>query len=89
MKHESMPCLAKDNSLNVNLSSRQKEVLIWTARGKTTWETSVILKCAEATVNYHLKQVFRKLQATNKSHAVSLALGLGLLWAGSQSHGPR
>ncbi|WP_430644541.1 LuxR C-terminal-related transcriptional regulator [Bradyrhizobium frederickii] len=29
------------------------------AQGKTTWETAVIMKCAEATVDYHLKQVFR------------------------------
>ncbi len=63
----------------VRLSSRQREVLIWTAQGKTTWETSIIMKCAEATVNYHLKQVFRKLRVTNKTHAVSRALNLGLI----------
>jgi LuxR family quorum-sensing transcriptional regulator LasR len=61
------------------LSARQLEALSWTAQGKTSWETAIIMHCTEATVNYHLKQVFRKLQVTNKTHAVSKALGLGLL----------
>ena len=60
------------------LSPRQREVLQWTALGKTTWETSVIMNCAEATVNYHLKQIFRRLGVNNKTHAVSRAIELGL-----------
>lgn len=68
----------------IRLSRRQEEVLKWTAQGKTSWETSVILQCAEATVNYHLKQVFRKLGVTNKPHAVSKALRLGLIGADLQ-----
>jgi DNA-binding CsgD family transcriptional regulator len=63
----------------VRLSPRQREVLMWSAEGKTTWETSIIMKCTEATVNYHLRQVIRKLDATNKTHAVSRALHLGLI----------
>jgi LuxR family quorum-sensing transcriptional regulator LasR len=63
----------------VRLSPRQREVLTWSAEGKTTWETSVIIQCTEATVNYHLRQVIRKLEATNKTHAVSRALHLGLI----------
>jgi LuxR family transcriptional regulator, quorum-sensing system regulator LasR len=64
---------------SVRLSPRQREVLMWSAEGKTTWETSIIMKCTEATVNYHLRQVIRKLDATNKTHAVSRALHLGLI----------
>jgi len=66
-------------STGVRLSPRQREVLNWTAQGKTTWETSRIMQCTEAAVNYHLKQIFRKLQATNKTHAVSRAMKLGLI----------
>jgi DNA-binding CsgD family transcriptional regulator len=61
------------------LSVRQLEALRWTAQGKTSWEAAVIMRCTEATVNYHLKQVFRKLEVVNKTHAVSKALDLGLL----------
>jgi len=60
------------------LSPRQRAVLQWTALGKTTWETSVIMKCTEATVNYHLKQIFRRLGVNNKAHAVSRAIERGL-----------
>jgi DNA-binding CsgD family transcriptional regulator len=63
----------------IRLSPRQREVLTWSAEGKTTWETSVIIKCTEATVNYHLRQAIRKLEAANKTHAVSRALHLGLI----------
>jgi DNA-binding CsgD family transcriptional regulator len=63
----------------VYLSPQQREVLRWTAAGKTTWEVSVIMRCTEANVNYHLKQLFGKLQANNKTHAVSKAMQLGLI----------
>jgi len=69
---------------NPQLSPRQLEVLWWTAHGKTTWETSVIMQCTEATVNYHLKQVFRKLKVFNKTHAVSTALERGLMTTNSR-----
>lgn len=69
----------RTGTANIQLSLRQREVLIWTAQGKTTWETSRIMQCTESTVNYHLKQVFRKLQANNKTHAVTRALDLGLI----------
>ena len=79
---------AETPSASVRLSSRQREVLIWTAQRKTTWETSMIMKCAEATVNYHLKQVFRKLRVTNKIHAVSRAVSLGLIDVDAHSEQP-
>ena len=63
----------------VTLSPRQMEVLRWTALGKTTWETAIIMSCATATVNYHLKQIFKKLDVTSKTHAVARAIGKGLL----------
>lgn len=71
--------VAEESFVNVRLSSRQREVLIWTAQGKTTWEISIIIERTEATVNYHLKQLFKKLQVANKTHAVSRALNLGLI----------
>jgi len=77
---------AKESSVptSTRLSPRQLEVLTWTAQGKTTWETSVIMRCTEATVNYHLKQVFRKLEVSNKTHAVSRAFNLGLMTTNSR-----
>jgi LuxR family transcriptional regulator, quorum-sensing system regulator LasR len=61
------------------LSARQYEVLAWSAQGKTCWETAVLMQCSEATVHYHLKQVFRKLDVVNKTQAVSRAMAEGIL----------
>jgi LuxR family quorum-sensing transcriptional regulator LasR len=77
--HPSLGAIQSVDDGPVRLSPRQREVLTWSAEGKTTWETSIIIKCTEATVNYHLRQVIRKLEATNKTHAVWRALRLGLI----------
>jgi LuxR family quorum-sensing transcriptional regulator LasR len=78
--HPGLPDVnSPDMDKPTKLSARQQEVLKWTALGKTSWETSIIMNCSVMTVNYHLRQVFRKLSATNKAHAVSIAMSLGLL----------
>jgi DNA-binding CsgD family transcriptional regulator len=56
------------------LSPREVEVLSWLKDGKTSWEISVILGCSERAVNFHLQNLFKKLQATNRTHAVAIAL---------------
>ncbi|WHS32564.1 helix-turn-helix transcriptional regulator [Brucella sp. NM4] len=38
------------------LTEQEKNVLYWTAEGKTQWEISVILGIAETTVKTHLKK---------------------------------
>src|SRR5262245_26530581 len=63
----------------VQLTRRQKEILSWVAEGKTSWEISVIMRCKEVTVNYHMKGIFKRLCATNKAHAVCKAMQIGLL----------
>jgi len=64
---------------NVQLTRKQHETLSWVAEGKTSWEISVIMRCKEETINYHVKGILRRLCATNKAHAVSKAMRLGLL----------
>jgi LuxR family transcriptional regulator, quorum-sensing system regulator BjaR1 len=56
------------------LSDRERDVLSWAARGKTTRDTSEILKISTETVDTHLMNARRKLGATNKSHAIALAI---------------
>ncbi|MBZ9921929.1 autoinducer binding domain-containing protein [Mesorhizobium sp. BR1-1-7] len=52
------------------LSDREREILQWTAAGKTAWEVSVILGISESTVNTHLRNIRQKLNAANIAHAV-------------------
>lgn len=39
-----------------NITDRQRDCLLWIARGKSDWETSQILGLSEATVIRHMKQ---------------------------------
>ncbi|MER9222945.1 LuxR family transcriptional regulator [Mesorhizobium sp. M0644] len=62
-----------------NLSPREKECILWTARGKSSWETGVILGISSNTVDFHLKNVMRKLDAVSRTVAAIKAVGLGII----------
>lgn len=63
----------------IELSTRELEVLRWTADGKTSGEIANILAISENTVNFHIKNSVAKLQTTNKTAAAVRAATLGLL----------
>lgn len=64
----------------VVFTPREKEVLRWTAEGKTAYEIGQILVISENTVLFHLKNVVNKLGASNKMQAAVKATALGMLW---------
>jgi LuxR family quorum sensing-dependent transcriptional regulator len=57
-----------------SLTEGEREVLKWTAAGKSAWDVSVILGIAESTVVWRLKQASAKLNAVNKVQAVVNAI---------------
>lgn len=61
------------------LTNREIECLTWTARGKTSWEISVILSISESTAIAHIENAKKKLGVMNKPHAVVKAVMMGLL----------
>ncbi len=61
------------------LTVRELEVLRWTMDGKSAWAVGEILSVSENTVNFHLRNVFRKLGSSSKHQAVLKAMALGLL----------
>src|SRR5215468_7627378 len=63
----------------VDLSPREKDCLRWTAQGKSSWDIGMILTISENTVNFHVKNAIRKLDATNRIVAVIKAIRLGLM----------
>jgi len=56
------------------LTAREKEVLAWTASGKSAWEIGEILGIAKRTVDQHAQSAFRKLGAANRTQAVAIAV---------------
>lgn len=61
------------------LTLRERECLLWTARGKSASSISVILGLSENTINFYVKNAMRKLGTTNRVVAVVLAVRFGLI----------
>ncbi|MBO6724439.1 MAG: LuxR family transcriptional regulator [Rhizobiaceae bacterium] len=75
-----MECLCDGNGAqDVELTQRERECLLWTAQGKTSWEIAQIIGRSTATVNFHLQKACRKLNAANKVQAAFLAYERRLL----------
>lgn len=63
----------------VALSAREREVLLWAARGKTAWESAAILGLSPRTVEFHLASCRRKLGVATKAQMVATAVAGGLV----------
>lgn len=61
------------------LTRRELEVLTWVMAGKSSWEISMITRCSEATVNFHLANVRQKFNVNTRQQAVIKAISLGLI----------
>lgn len=61
------------------LSPREIEVLKWSSAGKSAWDISTILSLSECTVQEYLANAQRKLNATNRTHAVAEAIRYRLI----------
>ena len=56
------------------LTGRERETLAWASQGKSAWEIGEILNITQQTVEEHLATAGRKLGASNRTHAVSIAI---------------
>jgi LuxR family quorum sensing-dependent transcriptional regulator len=61
------------------LTSREREILAWSASGKSAWEIGEILGIGKRTVDEHAQTAVRKLGAANKVQAVVFAIRDGLI----------
>jgi two-component system, NarL family, response regulator len=61
------------------ITIREVEVLRCVARGESNLEAAEHLHISETTVKAHLKSIFTKLDAKDRTHAVMLALKRGIL----------
>jgi len=56
------------------ITTREAEVLLWLAHGKTNREIAEILEMSPRTVNKHLEQMYPKIGVDNRTAAASVAI---------------
>lgn len=64
---------------NVYLTEREREILNWTISGKSVEEIALILSLSRDTIKFHLTNIYRKLNVSNRYQAVSVAIYAGLI----------
>jgi DNA-binding CsgD family transcriptional regulator len=60
-----------------SLSPKEREILSWVAAGKTDDEIGIILSISRNTVDTHMRNIFRKLDAPNRVAAAVKGITLG------------
>lgn len=60
--------------IEVNMTPRETDVLLWAAEGKSDWDIATILGISRPTVLKHMRSAREKLDAMNRTHAVVKAI---------------
>ncbi|NRP70947.1 Transcriptional activator protein LasR [Ensifer psoraleae] len=68
-----------DLTKSPTLSPRERECILWVARGKSSWDIGRILNISANTVNFHIKNITRKFDVTNRTVAALKAVSLGII----------
>jgi DNA-binding CsgD family transcriptional regulator len=61
------------------LTPRERECLLWSAKGKTAGEIGMILNISEPTAVFHLNNVVRKFNVANRTQAIAVGVAMGLV----------
>lgn len=69
-----------DTAAPVHVSPRERETLLWTARGKTSWEIGQILHLATRSVDHYVESAMQKLGVNTRVAAVVKAIYLGIIY---------
>jgi DNA-binding CsgD family transcriptional regulator len=67
------------SAIDTKLTPREKEVVKWCSMGKSNWAIGEILGISEHGVDFHMRNILRKLNADNRVTAVVKALHSGLI----------
>jgi DNA-binding CsgD family transcriptional regulator len=70
-RRTSAPEIVDDDGHMANLTAREVDVLKLMAEGKTNGDIARTLVVSEGTVKFHVKNILRKMQASNRSDASS------------------
>ena len=72
------PRAVSDEELGL-ITPREREVLRWSAAGKSYWEIAVILGISERTVRFFMSNARQKLNVVSNTQAVAEAVWRGLI----------
>lgn len=61
------------------LSLREAEILVWIARGRTDDQIALLLDISVNTVDFHVRNIFRKLDVNSRVAAVAIAMSFGMI----------
>jgi len=62
-----------------HMTDRERDVLAWSAEGKTDAEIAIILGVSAATIRFHWNNIFKKMQVSSKVLATCMAIRLGII----------
>lgn len=62
-----------------HVTDRERDVLAWSAEGKTDAEIAIILGVSAATIRFHWNNIFKKMQVSSKVLATCMAIRLGII----------
>ena len=71
--------LQSENQASIKLTKREVEVLTLVIEGKASREVAELLYISKRTVDFHLANIYDKLQVTNRVQALRRAVTLGLI----------
>ena len=86
MHHMNKRC-AKDEQQVVHFSKRETQVLKLAAAGKTNRDIGKSLFISESTVKFHMHAILNKLNAGNRTEAVSIAVQQGVITLAPEDQG--
>jgi DNA-binding NarL/FixJ family response regulator len=61
------------------LTDREREVLTWVSRGKSSNDIGILMKVSERTVNFHVNNIIRKLGVATRVQAAIRCALLGII----------
>ncbi len=64
---------------NIHLTNREKEILLWAAEGKSDSVIAEIIGVSHATIRFHMSNIFKKLNANERTLATVKAIRHGLI----------
>jgi len=72
---------ADETTRDRQLSTREKEILDWVARGKSNNVIAEILAISPGTVDTYMRRIYEKLDVSDRTSAAVKGVGLGLIAA--------